>query len=609
MPGATGATGATGGTGGVGPAGVCDCLDLPSVNLNSVTINTSLTMTGIVTCPGGAMDPNCFGLATCPDFSACRLEARALDVYSPNSTDLASLDVGINVAEIGGGKARFGRTTRPLHTFTAASNVSMALSAYGTPLFLQGIASNVVIESIGTTSLTTFVTSTGTVNIIGTQAVSTSSSSGVSTICGALSTTWNCINNVLSNTANNYTVTATDFTFTKPSTLVWFETASNATLQSGATGPLTVISGSSIRFAVDVLQANAATWMSESADGCVRVSGLIMGATGKHLRSEGTTLQLQNDTATKVVDIHAVLTNSEAGNKRVTVADADGLDVTLGAPLRADWVLASNEADIANHTLHLMAQPATDWVDVRGRIHNAYEAEPVTFTDVEGVHVATGSLKISAAGTLQATSLQATVANAGNVININTYVDVNNVGGTVSISKAGLLTTVNGDLTVSGTLTASGCAGCVTSDERVKTNVKTIDPQWDLSTILNMPRRVSFQYTRAFREATHIVDDIVQHGYLAHDVERVLPHAVHKANKTIAGKVIADFRSLFLDRIGPHLVGAVKALHVQKTLADAKHAVLQKEHEALKAAHGALKREVDMMRSILKHLSNKLAQS
>lgn len=571
IPGPQGLVGATGATGPSGPSGptgvqgipgVCDCLNLGTVHWDNLIVNTTFIMNGTMTCPGGALDPECFGLSTCPSFASCDLVAHSLSVYSTNGTSLASLSVGTDGTDVGGSIARFGLSNRPMSTFVVSANTSLAITSYYTPLFLQSILDDIRIEAIGTTTTKLIGSSTGYLNFTGTQGAQIASSNGIGFVCNSVTANLDCVNNVFRIGTTNFSTVATDFVFSKPSLLPWFESLSATTLQCGATAPLPVIAGSSIRFATDVIQANGAKLLGGAATGLVSVSGLEV--CGLHIRSEGTTLQIQNDTAARTIDLRGALTNAESGFP-IRIADVEGVDITLGAPLKVDTIQSST---------------ATPGV-------------AVTFNDADGVYVTVGNLAINAStSALLSDTIQASVANAGNAVNINTNINVTLSGGDVNLSRLGSTVRVYGDLIVSGTLTTTSCTGCAPSDIRSKDRVKNVAPKWDLDKILQLPRRVSFYYKK---NGIRAVDSTLEHhGFIAQEVDKVLPRAVHKGNQTMAnGAVITDFHSLMLDRIVPHLVGAVKSMHA--------------DNVALMADVVLLKREMIMMRAVLKNLINKAA--
>ena len=83
IPGPTGPLGPIGPIGLVGPQGIPGVPVVPDpLNINDLVVATSITLSGVMTCPGGALDATCFGLSVCPDFSTCDLAARSLTLYS-----------------------------------------------------------------------------------------------------------------------------------------------------------------------------------------------------------------------------------------------------------------------------------------------------------------------------------------------------------------------------------------------------------------------------------------------------------------------------------------------------------------------------------------------
>jgi len=76
--GETGPEGPDGPTGGQGIPGVCDCFNVTALTLDELTVDNQVTFGGNIDCPGGAMNANCFGLAVCPDLSACDILGMSL---------------------------------------------------------------------------------------------------------------------------------------------------------------------------------------------------------------------------------------------------------------------------------------------------------------------------------------------------------------------------------------------------------------------------------------------------------------------------------------------------------------------------------------------------
>jgi hypothetical protein len=91
-----GLQGLIGPTGPQGTPGVCGCMNLPLVNITNLNVTNALTLSGSMTCPGGALDASCFGLVgACPDFSTCYLNALGLNINSSSVTVIPQLKVGM----------------------------------------------------------------------------------------------------------------------------------------------------------------------------------------------------------------------------------------------------------------------------------------------------------------------------------------------------------------------------------------------------------------------------------------------------------------------------------------------------------------------------------
>lgn len=163
--------------------------------------------------------------------------------------------------------------------------------------------------------------------------------------------------------------------------------------------------------------------------------------------------------------------------------------------------------------------------------------------------------------------------------------------------------TLTGDLTVTGTLTAAVCGGCV-SDARVKRNIAEVSPADDLQTILRLPRRIAFDYTQAYKARDPFAAQHSEHhGFVAQELERVIPQAVHRSNWTTPdGTLLRDFRRVLYDRVVPFTTGAIRELHLQQKLDRLKHAALEEEHELLSKAHAKLQEEVATLRSVVRSL-------
>jgi hypothetical protein len=555
--GPSGPSGPTGATGVQGIPGVCNCLNLGMVHWDNLFVNDTLTLNGTMTCPGGALDPSCFGLSTCPDFSGCRLKARALDVWSNNLTDLASISVGLTPGDVGGGSAIFGFFGGPpLNTFSVNVNGTFLMSSVLTPIQMFASNADIVLDVVGTPTQKILMTSTGYINMTSVRGIGLTSNFGIVNTCNSVLTNWNCVDQLItSQTPLNFTVSAKDFIVTKTSALKWFETQSNNTLQcAGSPGPFAVIAGSSMMFSTDVVFASGTKLMTNAASGLLGVSGLEL--CGQLIKTTAATLQLQDATVSKELDVRAQIYNGELALP-ITFTDADGADFA-GTPLFDSTPLMPL---LCNDTEGLRVSAGPVSVDeIRA---STTPANLVSINVLNGFYLGGPvTMSIPTANTLingpaLALSIQPSVDGASLDINRNTG---GFMGGIVGISRSGAMTTVYGNLNVVGSLNAGSCMGCV-SDARVKHNITAVSPHDDLALVLAIPRRVAFQYSAGYQKEDPFVKDYVHHGFIAQELERVLPRAVHSGNRTVDGVEYTDFRSLHLERIVPHVVGAVKALH------------------------------------------------
>ena len=92
----------------------------------------------------------------------------------------------------------------------------------------------------------------------------------------------------------------------------------------------------------------------------------------------------------------------------------------------------------------------------------------------------------------------------------------------------------------------------IPSDERVKENIKKFDNKKSFEIIKKLQLK-SFKY----RNNTDLNSYV---GFIAQDVEKVLPQSVKTRKQEIDGVVIDDFKMLDVDQINKHLVGAVQHL-------------------------------------------------
>jgi hypothetical protein len=282
-----------------------------TANLN---VTNSITLSGgSMSCPGGALAANCFGLVgACPAFDTCYLNAMGFAASSTSTLNPPRLDVGMT-GLAGKGIVRMGLyPTSPIASFSVYANQSFAMASLNTPLYMTSYLADMFISSVGGTGIRTTVSSTGRISVEGPVSADLISTFGITTVAaGGASIQLSSVANTITASASNTTFTSTDFNVYRQPSVLWFRTQSTQSLTcSATTGPLSGAASTSIFVNSDVIQQAGTSLMSNAPNGgLVRVSGLEM--CGQLITTTGTTLQLQNSTATRLLDVQAVITNSD----------------------------------------------------------------------------------------------------------------------------------------------------------------------------------------------------------------------------------------------------------------------------------------------------------
>jgi len=580
--GPTGPQGVQGIQGIQGPQGIpgtCDCFQLPLANITNLNVSNSLILSGTMTCPGGALDSSCFGLAgACPDFSPCFLNMTGLNIFNSNNTIITQLKVGMQAGDAQTGIVNFGAyPLKRVRDFTVYASNLLNINA-DTTIGIESFFANVNVRASGAGSSVNIVSPLATVSITGTTGITVSAPMGSTNIRGgAVQVELRSGTSSLYTNAVLHDYYGNDFRFWKTPGVSWFATDSLFSRACAATGPLTSIAGTSVVMNQDFILAAGKTFLTTEPSGLIKASGFEL--CGSVIKTNSTTLQLQDSTNTKSIDVRGIFTNGET-LLGPTFIDTDGVNFQ-DTPIH-------NQNGIANSSLWcddpdgFLISPGKLYVDT---IMPANMTNGLTLVGVTGL------------------SLDTLTPSTGNTITIPTgnELHVNTI-----MPASGTVVTISGDLTVTGTISAasvnSASGSCCTSDARAKHNITAVDPKDDLHVILSIPKRVSFQYTKAYQAVDRFVTDHVQHGFIAQELEHIIPQAVMRVNQTIAGIHYNDFRKLALEKIVPHVVGAVKQLHLEQRAADLKHAALEKEHALLKMAHEKVMEEVHELKAFMKKL-------
>lgn len=483
-------------------------------NTLGLTSGAQFVMNGTMVCPTGALSPSCFGLAVCPDFSSCIINAGGLNVFS--NVSMSGLQVTYNSMTFAS-PSPYSSTV----TFGDSSVVGNRLAAFTeyavttkidavSLLALRALFGQVFIGTGANSSSNTITLSAPSSSITGTAATGiswiTSNGAAILSAVGA-SLTLTSSSATFSGVGSIMNLISPNVTMTDPNTAgIWFKTNPASTMICNGTGngliPGSNMLGSSeIGAGVDFI---ASSIRSRNNGGIVNVSGINLFC--------NTVIQTQN---------------------------AD--------PLR-------------------LQNSPTDIIDIRGIITNGFFTTALIFNDPQGIDLQNTFLFDSTGGgVVVSDSVGLSIDNGNGTTSVSQlYTNkISSLGpGTANLTVTAPFTIFSGDVVVLGSVSAIGA--CCTSDKRVKRNIVQVDATEDLDTILRMPRRVRFSYTDEFLQTSRFTRNHTYEGFIAQELEAAnFPTLVETHDSYVLrnGKELKDFRSVKLEYAVPYLVGAVNALN------------------------------------------------
>jgi len=516
-------TGPSGPPGPQGIPGVCDCLLLGAASFDTLNVTTTLTipvgstliLNGTMTCPGGALDPSCFGLAVCPDFSTCNLAANSLTVVDPvGLSGVVASYTALSVVSPAPNNVNvvFGDSTVPNNllnyfreyaiTTTIDALTFLQLRSLNGPLLIEtGFAStsnNINIRAQAASIIgfggsgITWTAGSGGISLIASSAVFSLSNAG-STTMSAVTIGMSSPTITMVNPSNNIT---------------WFATNPLNSYQCNVTGTalISLNTSTSVQFGTDIVMASGTRLLTLAASGLIETVGLSLYC-----------------------------------NKLIVTAD--------GGPLQ----LQTNLSTV---------------LDFRGTIRNGLSALPVTFNDLNGIDFLNSPLfDTGGAGILISDTIGLRISNAvfpasTSTLFVNRISSLNSAGDNMFITSPTVQ--INGNLFVTGSVSSIG--SCCVSDARMKRAIETVSPTEDLQQVLKLPRRVAFHYSDDYLATVPNTKNTTHHSFLAQDLEAagldIVVHK-HKEIRMASGETVEDLRTIRLDLLVPYLVGAVQALSAQ----------------------------------------------
>ena len=527
--GPTGPSGPTGPTGVDGPTGICDCLTLGMATYMTVNVTDTFTvppsatfsMEGNMTCPNGALDNSCFGLATCPDFSTCDLEAMSMStvntlanntgiimnsqLFSINSPIPYLVDVVMGDSSLPANKLNSfkvygdtavidGRNSMILRSLFGPLSIAVGGSSPLNHINLMTMSGQIIGQANQGISWTTNQNSI--VLAAGGISTHTISSTGLHTLIGTQFTT----------------VTDKIWFYEPTDSSTWFETGNftyGCPLNPPFVGQLwDNATGYHDFIGVDLVLGATKRLMTASSDGLIPTTGFNFYCNPLIKSESGSPIQI-HENPTEVLDIRGVITNGGA-SRPVKFIDVDGVEFD-GTPLR---------------TSNLVGSPGM-WID-----------------DYTGLRI------------------QTTLSGTGSTSALFVNQIFSTIPGSENLTITAPLVTINGDVQVNGMLTATGTI--TPSDRRIKEQLQTVAPKDDMKRLMDLPDRVSFRYTPEYLETDRSVRNITYNGMIAQDLEAsgfddaVVTRTTHTFKD---GSVLNNVKGISYDHLVPYLIGAIKYLY------------------------------------------------
>lgn len=505
--GPTGPSGPSGPMGFQGIPGVCDCYNT-TYEFNGLNV-TSLLHLGVnstITCDMGAtIAPSCLGLAVCPNFAACDLQARSLQLLGGTGLNPSNLRVGGMSAV---SNAYFGDIFTPLVNFISYATTTFIQSSMITLESYAGIPYANPYITLFPTSIRLFSPTDIRLLTMGafSSGVTIQTETGGVRIINQFDTT----NGIELASFSTIQETSNRITWSKTAnTSQWLYTNPvNSYSYNGIAGTINPAS-TCVNYNVDIVMESGTVIASKGNYTSIGPSidnGLGNYHTQNQVLSLGTVGGFFDNTT--YISLDRIVANTKTGPAAYSILNFGHIWFQDAAGYRFDTGNALFECPAIQLGTGIFN--ASDMIDAQAQIVNTNTMFPA----------ATGNLS------------------AGHVL-INDDVRI------------------TGNLQVDGDIFGAGsCSGCV-SDERTKENIVILNPMESIERIMNLTA-VSFDFKKEFQtKSPKTFSKQTQHGFIAQEVDKVLPFAVRKGEDKYGLK---DFHYLDKDMIIPDLVNTVQFL-------------------------------------------------
>ncbi len=292
--------------------------------------------------------------------------------------------------------------------------------------------------------------------------------------------------------------------------------------------------------------------LTQNANGFLIV-GPYLEVCGGIIRSSGTALTLQDDSATDTLDVRATITNADptgGGINPVRFSDVDGADF--------------KDTFIYNSGINAPALGRAYIKDENGFLVDAPNTTLTGELIVGGDTDITGTLTVNGTGP-------------------HTIIGPTVVTGTFGVTGLSTFTgnmLITGDLQVTGTInggTAVTSPSCCTSDARAKTAVKNVDTSKALDRLVNKMHVKEFRYTPEYQASDRNVKNATYFGVIAQEVKDDFDYMVDTVKRKVGQVVHHDFHVIRPELLYGEIVGAVQHIHKMHTDLKARVESLEKQ--------------------------------
>lgn len=509
LQGETGPSGPSGPTGETGPQGipgVCDCYNTTyEFNGLNITSELHLGLNSTITCDMGAtIAPSCLGLAVCPNFAACDLQARSLKLLGGTGLNPSNLQVG-GLGAVG--NINFGDVFTPL----------VNLISYATTTFFQG--STVTLQSYAGVPysnpyITLFPTNIRMYSPTDIQLATTGAfSSGIT-----LTSETGGVRILNQFDPSNGIVISSFSTITETSFRIFWSKSSNSSF-----------------------------WLYTNPDYSYFYN-FIAGTQNFGSTSVNYNVDLVMEDGTAIV------------NKGNYVKIGPSIDNGLGNyHTQAQFLRLGSVGGLFDNTTYISMERIITNAKTSPEAYGTLNFGHMWFQDDAGYRFDTGNMMVECPGIQLGRGLfnvSDMIDAQAQILNTNTMFPA----ATGNLSAGHVL--INDDVRITGNLQVDGdiygltCSGCV-SDNRTKENITPLDPLESMERISQL-NAVSYTFKKEYQlKSSKAFNEKKQHGFIAQEVESVMPFAVRRGEARYG---IEDFHYLDKDMIIPDLVNTVQFL-------------------------------------------------